>query len=237
MPLTLRPKRLASEPVLLTLIMLSSALSWGFFRTAETMRSGAAGEFDRRVVLALRTPGDPADPLGPAWVEEMMRDFTALGGIAVVSLVSVVAVTFLWLVKRRWEAGFVALAILGAIGFSLALKNAFDRPRPELVPHGSHVYTASFPSGHAMMAACVYLTIAATLARFTSRGVIKAFLLSTATLATVAVGASRVYLGVHWPTDVLAGWTAGAAWALACWMLERLLRPKRAASETPAARA
>jgi undecaprenyl-diphosphatase len=100
---------------------------------------------------------------------------------------------------------------------STLLKMGFDRPRPDLVPHGALVYTASFPSGHATLSAVVYLTLGALLARVQPRLVLKLYLLGLAILLTVMVGVSRVYLGVHWPTDVLAGWAVGAAWALLCW--------------------
>ena len=104
-----------------------------------------------------------------------------------------------------------------ACSLSTLLKIGFDRPRPDLVPHEAIVYTASFPSGHAMLAAVVYLTLGALLARVQPRRLLKLYLLGLAILLTVAVGASRVYLGVHWPTDVVAGWAVGAAWALLCW--------------------
>jgi undecaprenyl-diphosphatase len=106
------------------------------------------------------------------------------------------------------------------------LKEFFERPRPDLVPHGAEVFTASFPSGHAMMSAVVYLTLGALLARVETGLRVKAFVLSVSVLLTVLVGISRVYLGVHWPTDVLAGWTVGAAWAVMCWLIARVLQRK-----------
>jgi undecaprenyl-diphosphatase len=116
------------------------------------------------------------------------------------------------------------VAIGGGIVVSLLLKQAFARPRPDLVPHGSHVYTSSFPSGHSMMAAVTYLTIGALLARAHEGAAIKAYVIILATLLTTAVGISRVYLGVHWPTDVLAGWTTGGCWAVLCWTLANRLQ-------------
>jgi undecaprenyl-diphosphatase len=104
------------------------------------------------------------------------------------------------------------------------LKYSIDRDRPALVPHGSVVYTASFPSGHSMLAASTYLTMGALLARVQRRRRIKAYILMVAITATLLVGISRVYLGVHWPTDVIAGWTAGTGWALLCWLLARWLQ-------------
>jgi undecaprenyl-diphosphatase len=107
---------------------------------------------------------------------------------------------------------------------SMAVKMGFDRPRPELVPHGSYVYTASFPSGHSMMSAVVYLTLAAMLARVQPQWRLRIYILGVAVLVTLLVGFSRVYLGVHWPSDVLAGWAVGAAWALTCWLATLLLQ-------------
>ena len=121
-----------------------------------------------------------------------------------------------------------ALAVLVAVGIGILLstlvKMGFDRPRPDLVPHGSYVYTASFPSGHSMMSAVVYLTLAVMLARVRPQWRIKIYVLGVAVLVTLLVGFSRVYLGVHWPSDVLAGWSVGAAWALTCWLATLLLQ-------------
>jgi undecaprenyl-diphosphatase len=113
----------------------------------------------------------------------------------------------------------LAASVIGAIILSQALKAGYSRPRPDLVPHGARVYTMSFPSGHAMMSAAVYLTLAAILARTQKRARVKLFMILMAALITIMVGVSRVYLGVHWPTDVLAGWAGGAAWAIFCWSI------------------
>ena len=189
-----------------------------FVCIADEVVEGDTLRLDRWLLLALRAPGDPGDPLGPAWVEEMFRDFTALGGIGVLSLLTLASVGYLWLQDLRRVAWFVLAAILGGLLLSLALKSGFDRPRPELVSHGSLVYTSSFPSGHSMLSAVVYLTGGALLAVVHHARRTRVYLIGCSILATLLVGVSRVYLGVHWPSDVLAGWAAGAAWAAACWL-------------------
>jgi undecaprenyl-diphosphatase len=162
---------------------------------------------------------DPTDPIGPRWFEEIMRDFTAFGGNAVLAVVSVAVIGFLLLTGKRQAAAMIAVSLITGTLLSHALKWGFDRPRPDLVPHGAAVYTQSFPSGHAMLSAIVYLTLGALLARVQTDLRAKIYLLMVAVLLTVTIGASRVYLGVHWPTDVLAGWAVGAAWALLCWLV------------------
>jgi undecaprenyl-diphosphatase len=201
-----------------------AASAWAFARIAEMALGGETEGFDRRLLLALRDPTDSRDPIGPAWIEELGRDFTALGGLGVLSLVTVATTGWLVLERKRGAALLVVVAVGGGLLLSTLLKHAFDRPRPDLVPHDSAVYTASFPSGHSMMAAVTYLTLAALLARVQPRKRLKSFLLIAGVLATVLVGVSRVYVGVHWPTDVLGGWTAGAAWAMVCWLVARWLQ-------------
>ncbi|RYZ98946.1 MAG: phosphatase PAP2 family protein, partial [Moraxellaceae bacterium] len=175
-----------------------------------------------------RNPADLSDPIGPRWVEEIGRDFTALGGNAVLTLLTLATVGFLIFEGKRRIAVVVLVATMGALSVSTALKYSFDRERPDLVPHGSVVYTASFPSGHSMLAASTYLTLGALLARVQQRRRMKVYILLVAITLTVLVGISRVYLGVHWPTDVMAGWIAGAGWALMCWLLARWLQQKGA---------
>lgn len=207
--------------------MVGLALTvWGFIEVADEVVEGESHATDTRVLLALRNVNDLSDPIGPAWVEEMGRDFTALGGVGVLTLITISVAGYLWLVGKVRAM----VLVLGAIGSGLlassVLKEAFDRTRPDLVPHDSLVYTASFPSGHSMMAAVTYLTLAALLARFQRGRAAKVYFLVLAVIVTMGVGISRVYLGVHWPSDVLAGWAVGASWALLFWLLARWLQER-----------
>jgi undecaprenyl-diphosphatase len=210
----------------------ASAGAWAFLEVAEEVNEGETREFDRHVLLALRSAADLADPIGPRWVEEVARDFTALGGVGVLSLITAVSVGYLLLVRKHHAAGFLAAAVCGGLILSTLFKAGFDRARPDLVAHLAQVYTASFPSGHSMMSATVYLTLGALLSRLHKEGAVRLFLLLSAAFITLLVGLSRVYLGVHWPTDVLAGWSAGAAWAALCW-LALLWFQRRGALEPP----
>jgi undecaprenyl-diphosphatase len=212
-------------PVLAVIGLLGAAL-WLFIEIADEVLEGEAAAWDRRLLFALRSAADPAMPWGPPWVQEMARDFTALGGVAVLSLMTFAVIGYLLLAGKRHAAVAVFVAVAGGLALSTLLKLGFDRARPDLVPHGSFVYTASFPSGHSTMAAVTYLTLGALLARVEASIRIKIYLLSVAVILTVLVGVSRVYLGVHWPTDVAAGWTVGAAWALLCSLVMRRLQSR-----------
>lgn len=175
------------------------------------------GDFDRKLLLSLRSSGDPADPLGSVQFEEAVRDITALGSFSVLTLVTLAAVGFLVVLKRYGEAGTIAFAAIGGQALSETLKAYFDRPRPDFVAHIVETTSASFPSGHAMMSAAIYLSLGAMLARVQTKRRLKTYIHVIAVLITVLVGMSRVYLGVHYPTDVLGGWCLGAAWAILCW--------------------
>jgi undecaprenyl-diphosphatase len=209
----------------LVLVLVAGGV-WLFAELADEVREGETRQIDEAILMAMRTPGNPSDPLGPRWLEEMERDFTALGGVGVLGLITLAICAFLVLDQKGRAAVLVLIAVVGALVLSSLLKSGFQRPRPDLVPHGSYVYTTSFPSGHSTMSAATYLTLGALLARVQPRRRLKVLLLGFATLLTLIVGCSRVYLGVHWPTDVLAGWTAGGIWALICWLIARRLQHK-----------
>ena len=221
----------------LLLAILGVALAlYGFAELAGEVVEGDSLRLDRAILLALRDPADPADPIGPRWFEEMARDMTALGSHLILGGATLAAAGYLLLSRQRGAALLLLAAIGGGMLLSQGLKLGFDRPRPDLVPHAVAVYTASFPSGHAMLSAVTWLTLGALLMRVQRRRRLKAYILSIAVLTTLLVGASRVYLGVHWPSDVLAGWCVGAGWALLCWQASRFLPGPggRAGEEGPA---
>ncbi|HET8728118.1 MAG TPA: phosphatase PAP2 family protein [Alphaproteobacteria bacterium] len=222
------------ELPLLVLPGIAAAAIWTFVELADDVSEGDTRRIDRQLLLALRNADDPSNPIGPLWMEEVGRDITAFGGTAPLVFITLMAVLYLLLRWKRRTALFVLLAVGGGQLLSSVLKFGFDRPRPDLVPHGMDVYTASFPSGHAMMSAVTYLTLGALLARIETRKRIKAYLILVAVTVTVLVGVSRVYLGVHWPTDVLGGWMAGSAWAAACWTLTIVLQRRGRLEQQPA---
>jgi undecaprenyl-diphosphatase len=208
---------------LLGFLALAGSL-WVFAEVADEVVEGESQRLDRAVLEALRQPGDLSDPLGPPWVEEAMRDITALGGTAVLTLITLFAVGFLVLERKPKTIAFLVLSVIGGLLLSLLLKDLFDRPRPDFLAHAQVVYTKSFPSGHSMNAAVIYLTLGATLAHAHEARALKVYMIAASIAVTVLVGFSRLYLGVHWPTDVLAGWSAGAAWGMLVWLSFRLLQ-------------
>jgi undecaprenyl-diphosphatase len=217
---------------LVTLLLVASVAGglWTFLALADAVGEDELRRIDEAVLLALRDPADPSEPLGPRWAEQMGRDVTALGGVTVLTLVTAAVAGYLWLARKYRALVLLLASILGGWALSAALKLGFARPRPDLVPHGTYVYTASFPSGHAMMSAVTYLTLAALLARVLPTRRMKLFVVAWALFLTALTGVSRVYLGVHWPTDVLAGWAVGASWACGCWLVAEWIarhRPRR----------
>jgi undecaprenyl-diphosphatase len=198
---------------------------WLFGLIAGEVMDGDTGSMDKRLLLSMRRPSD-LSPIGPPAVQSAARDITALGGPSVLTLVTLITAGFLLLDGRRHMALFVCASIASGLLLSTILKDVFQRARPDIVPHADYVSTLSFPSGHSMLSAVTYLTLGALVARSHRRKLLKAYFLLVAAILTFLVGISRVYLGVHWPSDVLAGWIAGASWAIVCWLVARWLQSR-----------
>lgn len=171
--------------------------------------------FDPAIILALRVHDDPAQALGPAWLAESARDLTGLGSNDVAALVVFTACTGLMLARLRRQAALLLVATTSALALNAVLKIAVHRTRPDLVPDAPRVFTTSFPSSHSMVSAAMLFALAAIVASVAHSPALRVFAFVMAGVGTVLVGLSRIYLGVHWPTDVLGGWAGGlfCAWA------------------------
>ena len=197
-------------------IFVAAALLLLFGSIAEEVVEGDTLKLDRAVLMSFRTAGNPADLIGPDWFEEMVRDVTALGSYAFVIIVVTAATGYLLLMRKYGLALLLLAAEGGGMLFSSLLKELFDRPRPD-IEHAARVFTASFPSGHATLSAVTFLTLGALLTRVTAERKSKLYFMTVAIVLTLMVGLSRLYLGVHYPSDILAGWCIGSAWAVLCW--------------------
>src|ERR1700730_15964150 len=211
--------RAHSESWLLVSVFTIAALLFAFGLIAQEVVEGEPLAFDRILLLAFRDPANPSVPIGPPWLLEAARDVTSLGSTIVLGIILFAVVGYLLLARKRAAAWLMLAAVLGGVALNPFLKFAFARPRPDFVTPAVQVFTASFPSGHAALSAITYLTLGAILARTQPSVGIRIYFMSLAAVVTGLVGLSRVYLGVHYPTDVLAGWCIGAAWAMGCWAL------------------
>ena len=210
--------------VLAALLALPGIMLLFLWLTGE-VKEGDTNIFDKTVLLAFRRAGDLARPIGPRWLQEAARDVTALGGFTVLTLITLLAATLLVTHRRRTQARvFVCAVILGQV-LSAVVKLLVSRPRPDIVPHLDLVYASSFPSGHSAMSPVVYLTLAGIVAAGEMDRASKLLLLTLAPVLVAAIGVSRIYLGVHWPTDVLAGWSMGTAVALLATLILHWLAP------------
>jgi undecaprenyl-diphosphatase len=220
------------EAIVLVAALAIALALLGFIKTTDEVLEGKMRSFDERLLQTLRRPESPETPVGPNWLLEAAQDVTVLGSRTFLVLATVSVVGYLGLERKYRAMWLVAVAAAGGGFLTAALKHIVGRVRPGIVPHLVIVTSPSFPSGHAMLAAVVFLTLGAMLARFAARRRTKVYFLTLALLLTFLVGLSRVYLGVHYPTDVLAGWCAGLAWALMCWLVARYLQ-SRGAVEKP----
>lgn len=217
-------RRVAVPVALLTCI---AAAAFVFLRIANAVRSEEIVVLDRAILLWFRNPQNPADPLGPPWFEETVAEITALGGYPVLTVLIASVAGYLLLSRKFGPAAYLLGSIGAGTALSQLLKLVYARPRPDLVNHLVDTFTASFPSGHATMATVVYLTLAALIVLFVGKALIRIYVITAAILLALAVGTSRVYLGVHWPSDVLAGWALGTAWAAFSWLVFDWLHARR----------
>lgn len=202
-----------AEYAVLITIGIASALVFAFFELADDVTEGETHVIDIAILEMFRVPGDPGQMVGSFWFQEAVRDITSLGGFTLLTTIVVLVVGFLLLTRRVAWALIVAVSVISGSVLTSLLKSGYDRPRPEFSGVVEHL-SASFPSGHAMISAVTFLTLGALLARLSESWRLKIFYFSAAVLITVMVGVSRVILGMHFPSDVIAGWALGAAWAL-----------------------
>jgi undecaprenyl-diphosphatase len=226
MPSEEQPKKsaLTTEAAIFLNVFGIAVCTWIFVRLAGNIRKGGTDEIDNQILRAFRRSENPAIPIGPDWLQEVAVDVTALGSGTNLSLASTILVGFLCLNRRFRAAGFLISSIGSGLLLCQLLKNLFLRGRPAAVPHLTHFDPESFPSGHSMGSALVYLTLGGIISRQTKGWIAKLYFLSVGLILAILVGISRIYLGVHYPSDVLAGWAAGSLWSSACTQAARWLQ-------------
>ncbi len=211
--------------ILINLFILVTALLV-FTYVAKEVVSGESKGFDEMTLDYLRHDGKILSD-EQTWLTGMMIDITALGGATIIFMITA-AVFFYLLIQKQYEfMWLILIATVGGAILSFGLKELFARERPPLMFHLLTVKSMSFPSGHAMMSSVVYLTQGALLAKVQSNKNLRIYILLVAIILVFLIGISRVYLGVHYPTDVLAGWSVGLAWASLCWLAVKYLQKRK----------
>ncbi|WP_394688221.1 phosphatase PAP2 family protein [Hoeflea sp.] len=201
---------------------------FAFIAIADEMAEGELRKIDEWLFLSLRTTGDSPQPLGPPWLQETALEVTAIGGFPLIMLTLAGVAGFFIVTKHYGAALYAVLSVGSGALLSQTLKQYYGRPRPDLVDHLDTVHTLSFPSGHALVTTVAYLTLASIVIGFLDNRRARIYVLAVAVLVAVIVGVSRVYLGVHWPSDVAAGWALGAAWASLSWLIVHVLTLRKA---------
>jgi undecaprenyl-diphosphatase len=191
----------------------------GFLILAGYVTGGSTEYIDTKILRSLRNPNNLQLSIGPRWVIDTMNDITVLGSATIVLLITLIVIGYFILQKNYSAVYLILAAVIGGALIDLELKEFFGRVRPTIIPNLMQPFTFSFPSGHSMMSAVIYLSLASLMARFQKRQRDKIYILSVAILLSLIIGVSRVYLGAHYPTDVLGGWLLGTAWAAFCWLI------------------
>lgn len=194
--------------------LIAGLACWaGFAVIAMLVQHGQLAAFDRAGLLIWRG-GETLSPDGPPKLAEMVRDITALGGVLLRNLIALAAVTALLFMNRQRQAMVLTLTVVGGWILNSALKGLFARPRPEIVPHLMEAGGASFPSGHSFNGAVVWIAVTLVFAAHAARPSTRAAIVGSGIIVSAAIAWSRVWLGVHYPSDVIAGWLGGAGLAL-----------------------
>ncbi|HEY0926768.1 MAG TPA: phosphatase PAP2 family protein [Brevundimonas sp.] len=202
-----------------------------FVEVADDVTETDGQRFDLEVLHWLQP--QPGEPRGPWWLHEAMADLTSLGGISVLTLFAVIAFSFLLIQRKRLSAALLVVGLIGGVILSEGLKALFERERPPAAYQAVETINASFPSGHALLSTVFYLTLGVMLTRAFPKKRLKAFVLGSAILIAVLIGLTRVYLGAHWASDVIAGWCAGAAWAMALWLVAYAIERRQVVHHAP----
>jgi len=197
-----------------------------FVEVAGDMTGSDGQAFDQAVLTWMQPVA--GDPRGPWWLKEAAADLTSLGGISVLALFAIVAIAFLLIQRKRLSALLLVLGLAGGVALSEGLKDLFGRQRPPSDFQAVDTLNASFPSGHALLSTVFYLTLGVMLTRAFPRAHLKAFVLGAAILIALLIGLTRVYLGAHWASDVFAGWSVGAAWAMVLWLIAYAVERRQA---------
>jgi len=216
-----------SESRILLLFVTLLAAIFAFAKAPSEVSEGDTLAVDRLILMALRSPRNQSVPIGPHWLSEAMIDVTALGSVTVLTIITILAAGYLLADRKPAIAAFTTAAVGTGALLGTVLKAIYERARPDVVEHLAGTHSASFPSGHAMNSAVVYLTLAVLIARSAQSRSVRRYLISVAIALTLAVGFSRVYLGVHWPTDVVAGWGVGGIWAICCSLVAKSLQSRQ----------
>lgn len=214
----LRVARTEIAAVVALLVLALGALS--FIEVADDMREADGQAFDQAVLHAVRPYAeDPGRPWGPWWLHEAAADITSLGGISVLTLFALFALGFLLIQGKRLSALLLVFGLASGVALSEGLKALFERERPPLAFQAVETLNASFPSGHALLSTVFYLTLGVMLTRAFPKKRLKAYVLGVGVLIALLIGLTRIYLGAHWASDVFAGWSVGAAWAMVLWLI------------------
>ena len=215
-----------SEVSFLFLLLIMVLALFVFIELGNAVSAGETRVIDKSILYLMRDGSEIHKPIGPERLQYIVRDITALGSSTILTIITLFVVLFLYLKNEKKSIVYVLFATVGGGILVQVLKIFFSRERPEIVTHLASEVTMSFPSGHSAMSTVVYLSLAVLISRIEKKHSTRIFLIAAALIISVIVGISRVYLGVHYPTDVLAGWAIGLFWALLCWFIASALEKK-----------